>query len=225
MWHKKISSRVSVSASRLVARLAVLVVALTGVVAAQGETPHRWTVNVAGGFSPIVGALDKRLDNGWHITLGGGYKVSRRVAIGGQVMYNGFGVGTRVLRELAVPNGNAHLWAFTAEPRLDLAPGHKVSPYLIGGVGYYRRVVQFTQPTTITVIVSDPFFGFVPVLIPADKVLGTIVHDGIGGSAGFGFNIPIGNAGGKFFTEARFHYSDTDGIPLRMVPLTIGIRF
>jgi hypothetical protein len=56
-------------------------------------------------------------------------------------------------------------------------------------------------------------------------VLGTIVRDGIGGSAGFGFSVPIKETGVKLFTEARFHYANGGGIPTRMIPLTIGVRF
>jgi hypothetical protein len=80
--------------------------------------------------------------------LGAGYRVNARFTIGGQVMYNGFGVSKGVLQELTVPDGNSHLWAFTAEPKLYFAPRHRIDPYFVGGVGYYRRVVQFTRPAS-----------------------------------------------------------------------------
>jgi hypothetical protein len=204
--------------SRLVLGLAALLLISANGAMAQEESP-RWTANVGAGFSPLVGALDKRLDNGWHISFGGGYRVNARLSVGGQVLYNGFGVSSGVLKELSVPDGNSHLWAFTVEPRFCFAPRRKVNPYLVGGVGYYRRVVQFT------VTVFDPFFGFVPVVIPANQVLGTIVRDGIGGSVGFGFSVPIKQTGAKFFTEARFHNADGGEIPTRMIPVTIGVRF
>jgi hypothetical protein len=56
-------------------------------------------------------------------------------------------------------------------------------------------------------------------------VLGTIVRDGPGGSIGAGFSIPIRETGPKFYSEIRFHYADNGGIPTRMIPWTIGIRF
>lgn len=189
------------------------------------EEGHKWSANVGAGFTPLIGALDKRLDNGWHITFGGGYRVTSHLTLGGQVMYNGLGVSRGVLNEFGVPDGNAHIWAFTAEPKLSLAPGHHFSPYLVGGVGYYRRVVQFTQPTVAAITVFDPFFfGFFPVLVPADQVLGTITRDGIGGNGGFGFEVGMPH-GVKFYTEARFHYASTGAIPTRMIPFTIGVRF
>ena len=205
-------------------RLAALLL-ISAMASTAQEESRRWTGNVGVGFSPLVGALDKRLDNGWHISFGGGYQVNAHFSIGGQVMYNGFGVSSGVLKELSVPDGNSHLWAFTAEPRFIFRPRHKMNAYLVGGVGYYRRVVQFTQPSVAAVTLFDPFFGFLPILIPADQVLGTIIRDGIGGSAGFGFSVAIKDSGTEFFTEARFHYANGGGIPTRMIPLTIGIRF
>ena len=211
--------------SRGIARLAILVILSVGVASAQDFESHRWTANVGIGFTPLVGALDTRLDNGWHVTFGVGYKIKSRFSIGGQVMYNGFGVSQGLIREVGTPGANSHLWAFTAEPRYSFAPKHHFNPYVVGGVGYYRRVVNFTAPTVATVTIFDPFFGFFPILVPANVVLGSIVRDGIGGNAGVGFSIPVGSSGAKLFTEARYHYSNGGGIPTRMIPLTVGIRF
>src|SRR5690242_12210202 len=47
-----------------------------------------------------------------------------------------------------------------------------INPYVVGDVGYYRRVVEFTQPTLQPAVVFDPFFGFFQGAIPADRVLG-----------------------------------------------------
>jgi hypothetical protein len=225
MKHQEISTKSKVlSAAGWLARLAVVLLALASGAFAQDES-RRWTANVGGGFTPLVGSLNQRLDNGWHIAFGAGYRVNARFTIGGQVMYNGFGVSKGVLQELTVPDGNSHLWAFTAEPKLYFAPRHRIDPYFVGGVGYYRRVVQFTRPSVAAVTIFDPFFGFLPALIPADQVLGTIVRDGPGGSIGAGFSIPIRETGAKFYSEIRFHYADNGGIPTRMIPWTIGIRF
>lgn len=209
---------------RLLAVVALLL-SFSGLAAAQSDEGHRWTANLGAGFTPLVGALDKRLDNGWHITFGGGYNFNSHFSLGAQIMYNGLGVSKGVLRELAVPDGNAHLWATTIEPRLNFAPHSKFTPYVVGGVGYYRRTVEFTQPTVAAVTVFDPFFfDIFPVLVPANLVIGKVIRDGIGGNAGVGFQIPVGHQL-KFFTEVRYHYSNGGGIPTRMIPLTIGVRF
>ena len=54
-------------------------------------------------------------------------------------------------------------------------------PYVVGGVGYYRRTIQFTQPTLVPVTVFDPFFGFLYGVTQANQVLGTLTQDGVGG--------------------------------------------
>lgn len=43
--------------------------------------------------------------------------------------------------------------------------------YLIGGGGYYRRTVEFTQPAITTVTAFDPFFGFYPANIDMPPAL------------------------------------------------------
>jgi hypothetical protein len=97
---------------------------------------------------------------------------------------------------------------------------------LVGGVGYYRRTIQFTQPTVAAVDIFDPFFGFFffPTLVPADIVIGSITRDGVGGNVGAGFEFPF-VSGIRFFTEARYQYVSTGNIPTRMVPLTLGVRW
>jgi Outer membrane protein beta-barrel domain len=223
--HKLISFRnMRTHLIRLVAA-AALVVSFARMAAAQGEE-HAWTANIGAGFTALVGSMNTRLDNGWNISFGAGYNLSSRVSLGAQVMYNGLSVSNGVLQEFRVPDGNARIWAITAEPRLNFAPRRKFTPYIVGGVGYYRRVVEFTQPTLVAVNVFDPFFfTFNPVLIRANVVLGRVIRDGVGGSAGAGFQIPIGQSGFKFFAEARFHYAGDGGVPTRMAPFTVGLRY
>ena len=99
-------------------------------------------------------------------------------------------------------------------------------PYIVGGVGYYRRTVEFTRSVAIPVFIFDPFFGvFYNTLVHANQVLGDITRSGVGGSAGGGFEVGLGNSGARFFTEVRYHYANTGRIVTRMVPVTFGIRF
>jgi opacity protein-like surface antigen len=203
---------------------ATLLLCFAGIASAQ-EEGHKWTANVGAGFTPLLGALNQRLDNGWNISFGGGYHFTEHFSLGGQIMYNGLGVSRGLLNELSVPDGNAHIWAFTMEPRLTFRPRHSFTPYIVGGVGYYRRTVEFTQPTIAAIDVFDPFFGFFPVLVPADQVIGSVVRDGVGGNAGVGFQVPVGHMGVSLFAEARFHYASGGALPTRMIPMTIGLRF
>ena len=110
--HGKLSIKSKI-AEAVAAGISVVLVLMVFAKTASAQEETRWTGNIGVGFSPLVGALDKRLDNGWHTSFGAGYRFTSRFSVGAQVMYNGFGVSKGVLQEVAVPDGNAHLWAFT----------------------------------------------------------------------------------------------------------------
>ena len=203
--------------------IAVLVFCVT---ICQAQDEHKWTVEGGGGVSPLVGDISGRLDTGWHVMFGAGYNFTRHFTVTGDFMYNGFGVSRRVLNEANVPDGNAHMWSLTANPKLRVNPDWKIDPYAVGGIGYYRRVVEFTQPTLVPTLIFDPFFGiFFNTLIPADQVIGTITRDGMGGSIGGGVDIKLGSSGMKLFTEIRYHHANTGSVDTQMVPITVGIRW
>jgi opacity protein-like surface antigen len=202
----------------------VLVLALAGISHAQDE--HRFTFHAGAGVSPLTGDISSRLENGWHITFGGGYEFTSWFSTTVDYMYNGYGVSNRVLSEAEVPGGNAHMWSLTVNPTLHLSRHSRISPYIAGGVGYYRRTVEFTRPAAVPVTFFDPFFGFVfNTVLPADQVIGDITRGGVGGSLGGGFEVKLGDSHVKVFSEARYHYAATGNIPTRMVPVTFGVRW
>src|SRR6202171_6468272 len=124
---------------------------------AQNE--HRYAVEGGAGYSPLVGDISSRLDNGWHVTFGGGVNFTSYFSTTLDYTYNGYGVSRKVLTEANVPDGHAHMWSITLNPRLRLHPRSKLDPYIVGGVGYYRRTVEFTRPVLVSVFIFDPFFG------------------------------------------------------------------
>jgi opacity protein-like surface antigen len=204
--------------------LAALLCLATAFAGAQSERPV--AINIGGGFSPLTGDVSSHLNNGWHMTGGVAYNVNGAFSIGPQFTYNGFGISRSALRRAGTPSGDAHVWSITADPRLQLPFASKLRPYVVGGVGYYRRTLNFTQPALINVTFLDPFFGFVfPGVVGTNQVLKTQSRSGIGGSAGGGFTIKLGRAGTEFFTEARYHYAATGSVPTRMIPVTFGLRF
>ncbi len=191
---------------------------------AQSESPVSF--DIGAGFTPAVGAISRHLDNGWNITGGVAYNFHSPFSLGARFMYNGLGVNRDTLIAAGTPDGDAHVWSITAEPRLRIPIGTRINPYIVGGVGYYRRTVNFTQPALQQTFFLDPFFGFVfPGVVGVNQVLATVTRDGIGGNLGGGFTIDLGRGNAKLYTEARYHYADTGSVPTRMVPVTFGIRF
>ena len=190
-----------------------------------GQSEHPVAINVGGGFTPLVGDMSSHLTNGWHVTGGVSFNKGP-FSIGPQFTYNSFGVTRAALREAGTPGGDSSVWSITAEPRLQLPLAYAIRPYVVGGVGYYRRTLNFTQPALVPVTLFDPFFGYVfPGAIGTNQVLKTDSQSGIGGSLGAGFTVKLGHTGTEFFTEARYHYAATGRVPTRMVPVTFGLRF
>lgn len=210
-------------------RLAVaglMVLGFAGFGYAQEPGEHWYTFNIGAGFTPLVGQLSDRLDNGWNARGGLGFRITSHFELNGEFMYNGFGVKPVVLTEAGVPSANSHVWSISADPKIRLGGARRFDPYIVGGVGYYRRTVNFTAPTTVPVELFDPFFGVIfPVLVAANVQISSITRSGIGGSGGAGFNIRLGPSGAKFFVEARYHYASTGTMPTRMVPLTLGFAW
>src|SRR3954452_12307443 len=207
-------------------RAAAIVVLASVAAFGQGTTvEHRYTANVGFGVTPNTGALSDRLNTGWHFTAGGSVNLGTIFGVNGQFTYNGFGVNRAVLNNFGVPGGDAHLFSITADPFMRLGALGRFQPYVVGGVGYYRRTVNFTQPTLATIPLFDPFFGVVfPGVTTANQIVGQVNRDGIGGSLGGGFSMGLARDL-KFFTEARYHYADTGPVPTRMIPVTFGVRW
>jgi hypothetical protein len=165
------------------------------------------------------------LDNGWNMQAGGGYMFTPRFGLIADYQYNGLGVPRSILNQLQVPDGSAWVHSVTVGPEIRFAPERRVSPYFVGGVGWYRRTVQFTRPTLAPATIFDPFFGFFfPAFVPADIVLGSVTRDGFGGNAGGGFNVRVGTKA-KVFAEARYHIASHDRNDTQLVPFTLGIRW
>jgi hypothetical protein len=185
----------------------LVLVGLACVLAApvKAQTEKGFTVSSGAGYSPLVGDISKRLNNGWNFTVDGGYNFTSHFSTTLEYMYNGYGVSRRVLNEAQVPDGNAHLWAITVNPKFRLGTRDgSFTPYVVGGVGYYRRTVEFTRPVTVPAFIFAPFFGvFYNTFVSVNQVLGDITRGGVGGSAGGGFEVKLGDSGVKLFTETR----------------------
>lgn len=58
----------------------------------HAQDDRGFTLSANAGFSPLVGDISKRLDNGWHVAVDGGYDFSSHFSTTLEYMYNGYGV-------------------------------------------------------------------------------------------------------------------------------------
>jgi hypothetical protein len=226
-----VSNSLNISARRVIARfaapvLAFMVLSLASSAGAQTLEEHKWNFNVGAGVTPLVGDVSSRLNTGWHVTVGGGYNIVPSFGLDLEYMYTGLGVSRSALDALDVPSGNAHVHSLTVNPIWRFKRGERFGAYAIVGGGYYRRTVQFTQPTAAIVNVFDPWWGYVgPVVVPINVVLGSVTSNAGGVNAGLGTTIGLGHSGIKFYGEIRYHYAATHRDRTQMIPITFGLRW
>jgi hypothetical protein len=100
------------------------------------------------------------------------------------------------------------------------------SGYALGGVGWYRRTVDFLQPTVGVIDIVDPWWGYVgSVVVPANQVLGSVTSNAFGANAGGGVSIALGSSGAEVFGEVRYHYANTKTSSTTVTPVSFGIRW
>lgn len=101
---------------------------------AQSAALQKFTFNIGGGATVPLGELAQRLDNGWHLSVGGGYNFAPQFGVIAEYMYHGMGVTRSTLNAASVPDGNAHIQSVTLNPIVRVNPKGRVDVYFIGGL-------------------------------------------------------------------------------------------
>ncbi|MFN7997458.1 MAG: outer membrane beta-barrel protein [Bryobacteraceae bacterium] len=193
--------------------------------AAQGN--NHFTFNVGGGFTEPVQNSDGRANTGFNINAGGGVNFTPNFGLVAEFGFNDMDLSNRVLSTAGVPAGSARIYSATLNPIIHFNPHGRFDAYLIGGGGFYRRTIEFTQPTIATVTAFDPYYGvFFPVAVPANTVLGSFSQNKGGLNGGAGMEVRVkGDSNLKVFAEARYHYLFTTPRRTQILPVTFGFRW
>ena len=190
------------------------------------QNTNKFTFNVGGGFTEPVRHTDGRLNTGFNITAGAGVNLAPQLGVIGEFGYNQLDLSGAALRLAGVPAGSTRIYSVTLNPIVRFHPRGRFDAYVVGGGGYYRRTVEFPQPTTATITAFDPFFGFFPALVPANVVLGSFTQNKGGLNIGAGISVRVrGDSNTKFFAETRYHYLYTTPVRTSILPVTFGIRW
>ncbi len=195
--------------------------------AAQNAAPNRFAFDIGGGFSTPVYHTDGRTDMGFNVKAGAGINFTRHVGILGEFGFDRLGLSPRILNNAGFPGGNMHIFSVTANPIVHFNPTGRVDPYVIGGGGFYRRTVEFTQPTVANVTLFDPFLGvFFNTPVAANAVAASFTQNkgGLNIGGGLGFRVKQ-DSNFKIFAEARYHYIFTTPVRTTVLPVTFGFRW
>ncbi len=209
-------------------RVAILSALLTGIAPclfAQSEY-HHFTANVGGGFSTATSRLSNDLDNGGNLEVGAGFNLNQYLGVLGTFSFQGLGVTRSALNSLNEPDGNARVYSLTIDPKISFPLGSRATVYVLGGGGWLRRTVQFTQPVIAPTYIYNPWWGYIgPVYVPANQILGTVSQNAGAWDIGGGVNIPLPRTGWKLYVQARYYDGLTNNTHTTVVPITVGLRW
>lgn len=197
---------------------------------------RRLNSNAAFTVSAPLSSTSSYTTAAWGFTYGVGYNFSKRHSVLGEVMWNRLSPTSAVLAPIRAAlqnndiNGHGNLAALTANYRLGFE-GKVFGTYLIAGGGMYYRDASLSQAVVVGESVScNPawlWWGFTceSGTVSALQTLASSSSIAPGGNVGIGFTVRIPDSGYKFYIESRFHYASNSGVPTKILPITVGVRF
>ena len=209
-----------------VKRILVTAAALACLVAGTASAQSPWGGNIALGYGWPLGTAADNVSG--DIAFGAGLRYAPEqwpVGLRFEFQWNEFDPKGELLDQFNVGDGNASVWSITANVEWNRRVSRSWGYYLIGGVGYYDRELELTEPGVGFITVCDPWWGICwnePVAV--DKVIGSYSDSSWGLNGGVGVTFPISRAS-EFYIEARYHWVDNDGGSTQYIPVMLGFRF
>ena len=175
-------------------------------------------VNFGFGVAFPIGPKDFKDDfnTGWDGGAGVTFNVTPVIGVQAEYMYYRFGGPDRTINISTLPEGGTtstsviesnhqmQTVTFNMVYTPSLGTDRPVGAYVLGGGGYYHRLIQLTTPAVGYTTICDPYWLVCyPTLVSVDKIIGDKSSDDFG--INFGGGITFGTDV-KFYVEARYHY-------------------
>ena len=203
---------------------------LVGSISAYAQEEPKWGLNVGGGVGVPVASTGTFVDNGGNFVIGGGYKFGEIIQANGEFMWQGLPVNFNNRVAVSALSASSSLYSLTGNLMLRMPGNRRFGGYVIGGGGWYRLKTSLSRgpiPPAQPCVqawnwwVSSCVNGFVPV----DATIGRNTDDVFGANVGGGVTYRILEGGMKIYAEARFHYAPTRPVFVRVIPVTVGVRW
>ncbi len=211
----------------------LLLVAATA--SAQGAYNYSYmrkgTFAIGGGFNAPVGKTADYLNSSGTMMIAAGRNLNRRLTIEAEWTHNWLAVAPEVIQRaqsdsIQFDDVHASMWSITLNGIYRLNDSRDITPWVIGGVGYYKRTLQLTQTAYYYYPpVWDPWWGWVDGgWGPGEAVAGERSDAVVGFNVGAGIDFAIENDA-KLFLDVRYHHADTHGVKMDVIPIQAGIRW
>jgi hypothetical protein len=196
------------------------------------------TFEAGGGFNAPTSDSSPYITWGGNINVGAGYKINPRVSVLTEYQFIDDKLPGALIAETGATGGNAHIWSFTIDPVVDLAPKRTNDLYVTGGGGFYRKVTNFTDPEP-----AEYCTYFYCGVAYENTVVGHFSSNQGGWNVGGGCTHRLGGIYGdgsmKLFAEVRYLDVDTPaqvsspnglgtttvGADTKLIPVTFGVRW
>ena len=160
------------------------------------------TFEGGGGLSLPTGSARSRLNTGYNLLAGAGWKFTPALAGLLEFQYAHFSLTNGALQAFNQPDGFNRFWSLTVNPRYTFHPEGKIGGYATAGYGLYSRSLAFTDPSQAATY-CDPYYGYcsssgAPVIAEFTNYKG-------GFNVGGGGTYAIGSSGFKLFTDVRYN--------------------
>ena len=210
-------------------------------------------VEVNFGFGWTFPTMDFKnsFDPGWHGTVGVTFLTTPKSGFLVDYTYNKMDGPERTINLVDNPiagaiattgllESNHQMHVVTFNYLWRSASDSAINGYVLGGGGYYHRIVQVTTPSVGYTTFCDPYwYVCYPSLVSVDQIIGDRSSNDFGINVGGG--ITFGREA-KFYIESRYHYvwgpeieptvpAQGGSVPASRTtnaayfPLTFGIRF
>jgi hypothetical protein len=185
----------------------------------NSDGSNKYTFEVGVGLTLPTGDTYHYFNTSYGFSVGGGRRFNKHFAVLLQFDYDHFGINGRTLDDqldlyndgcsalagdcLASLDGNNHVWSFTLDPQYTFLQGDKVGAYVVGGVGFYHKVTNFTTPET-----GEVCYYFCEE-VEENAVIDHYSSNAPGFNGGFGITYKFSRfADERFYAEARYVFVD-----------------
>jgi hypothetical protein len=226
----------------------------------NADGSSKYTFFAGAGFTLPTGGTHAYFSPSYNFQVGGGRNFNKKLAAIAEFDYANFGLQSSLTNELggtggiyttlgvSPVGGHGHDWSFTLGPQYTYMDRDKFGGYVIGGVGYYHKVTDFTTPAQEQYF--DPYYGYIT--ITANETFDSYVSNAVGFNGGLGFTYKASRFSDlKFYAEARYVYTANErrpyydgstganpssnanyfdvfpqnSAPTTFIPVTFGVRF
>ncbi len=198
----------------------------------NADGSNKWAFMAGAGIAIPVGNLHEYDTPSWDFQVGFGRNFSKKFATLIQFDYHHFGLQGRTIQnqqalynygvtpdeQISGLDGNSHVWSFTVDPTYTFLDTGTVGAYVVGGVGFYHKVTNFTLPE----IAEECYYYCYTV--QANQNVDIYTSNSVGVNAGVGFTYKLSKfANERFYAEARYVFipnSQREGYTIQNVATT-----